>query len=128
LPEGKVQKFNYAGHAFRALTDVSGLRNDFYDILYWSDSTVLCVKRRKNQTELWHSFSDYYIILNNEAYPVSLVGTKNVGVKSALLKILKDKEDQVRSYIRQNKLKFNKSNKEGSLVKVVEYYASLKTN
>jgi hypothetical protein len=128
LPEGKVQKFNYAGHAFRALTDVSGLRNDFYDILYWSDSTVLCVKRRKNQTELWHSFSDYYIILNNEAYPVSLVGTKNVGVKSAALKILKDKEDEVRSYIRQNKLKFSKSKKESSLVKVVAYYASLKTN
>lgn len=128
LPEGKVRKFNYAGHEFRLLNNVTDLKNDFYNILYWSDSTVLCVKRLKNQNELWNTISEYYIILNNQAYPISLVGTKNVAVKSTLLKILKDKEDQVRSYIRQNNLKFTKSNKESSLVKVVEYYASLKIN
>lgn len=128
LPEGKVQKFNYAGHAFKTLTGVDGLRNDFYDILHWSDSTILCAKRRKNQTELWHTISDYYIILNNHAYPVSLVSTKNVGVKASVLRILADKQDQVRAYIRQNNLKFKKSKKENSLIKVVRYYASLKTN
>lgn len=128
LPEGKVQKFNYAGHAFKLLTDVDGLRSDFYDILYEKDSSMLCAKRRKNQSELWRTISDYYIILNSEAYPVSLVNAKNVGVKATLLRIFKDKEDQVRAYIRQNNLKFTKSKKESSLIKVVEYYASLKTN
>jgi len=127
LPEGKVQKFNYAGHAFKNLTGVNNLKDDLYDILYWSDSTILCVKRRKTQSELWHTISDYYIILNNNAYPVSLVSTKSVGVKPAVLRILADREDQVRDYIRQNKIKFSKKKKEQNLIKVIEYYVSLKT-
>jgi hypothetical protein len=127
LPEGKVQKFNYAGHKFRALTGVDGIKNDFYEILYWSDSTVLCAKRRKNQTELWHMITDYYVILNSQAYPVSSVSTKSVGVKASLLRIFSDREEQMRSFIRQNRLKFSKAKKEQSLIKVIEYYASLKT-
>jgi hypothetical protein len=128
LPEEKVQKFDYAGHSFRTLTNVDELRNDFYEILYEKDSTMLCAKRRKNQTELWHTISDYYIILNSQAHPVSLVSTKSVGIKATLLRIFKDKEDKVRTYLRQNNLKFTKSKKESSLKKIVEYYASLKTN
>lgn len=127
LPEGSVQNFHYAGHEFRALTNVAGLKNDFYDILYWSDSTSLCVKRRKNQSELWRMISDYYVILNNKSYPVSSVSTKSVGVKASLLRIFSDREEQMRSFIRQNRLKFSKAKKEQSLIKVIEYYASLKT-
>ena len=128
LPEGKVQKFNYDGHEFKMLTNVSGLNNDFYEILYWSNSTILCAKREKNQTELWHTISDYYVILNNQAHHVSSVSTKSVGVKATLLRIFADREDQMRSFIRQNKLKFSKAKKEQSLVKATEYYASLKTH
>lgn len=127
LPEGKVQKFNYAGHAFKTLTGVNNLKNDFYDILYWSDSTILCAKRRKNQSELWHTISDYYIILNNEAHPINSITTKSVGVKPTVLRILADQEDQVRTYIRQNKIQFSKKEKEQNLIKVIAYYASLKT-
>lgn len=127
LPEGKVQRFYYSGHTFKFLKGVSDLKSDFYEILYWSDSTILCAKRHKNQTELWRTISDYYIILNNQAYPVSIVNTKSVGMKPTVLRILNEKEDQIRSYIRENNLKFTKSKKENSLIKVVEYYASLKT-
>lgn len=127
LPEKKVKKFNYAGHEFKALEGVVNLKEDFYDILFWSDSTILCAKRRKNQSELWRTVSDYYIILNNTAYPVSLVSTKSVGVKPTVLRILADEEDQIRAYIRENKIKFSKAKKEESLIKVVQYYASLKT-
>lgn len=127
LPEGRVQKFHYAGHEFRALVNVDGLKNDFYDVLYWSDSTALCVKRRKNQSELWRMISDYYVILNNQAYPVSAVSTKSVGVKASLLRIFSDREEQMRAFIREKRLRFSKSKKEQSLTKVIEYYASLKT-
>lgn len=130
IPTTKVKRFTYAGHSFQAFVNVNGLKTDFYDVLYGSDSVNLCVKRRKNMTELWRTISDYYIVLNNQAYPVSLVSTKSksVGIKATVLKIFADKEDQVRSYIRQNKLKFTKAKKEKSLQKVVEYYASLKTS
>lgn len=127
LPEGRVQNFNYAGHAFKYLKGVADLKNDFYDILYGSDSTMLCAKRHKNQSELWRTISDYYIILNNQAYPVNVVNTKSVGMKATVLRILHEKEEQIRPYIRENNLKFTKSKKESSLVKVVEYYTSLKT-
>lgn len=125
LPEGKVQKFTCAGHSFRAL-NTGGLKPDFYDVLVWTDSASLVVKRYKKVTELWHTISDYYIIRNEQAYPVSLVTMKTIGVKSAVLNILADQEDAVRAYIRQNRLKFSPKKREQSLVKVVGYYASLK--
>lgn len=126
LPEGKVQQFTYAGHTFRAINK-PGLKPDFYDILVWSDSASLVVKRWKKQSELWHTISDYYIIRNDRAYPVSLVSVKTVGVKAALLEIFRDQKDAVQTYIRQNHIRFSKKKKEQSLTKVVEYYASLKT-
>lgn len=126
LPDGKVQKFTYSGHTFRAL-NVSGLKADFYDILVWTDSASLVVKRWKKQNELWHTISDYYVIRNGEAFPVSLVTMKTVGVKAAVLDIFKDRKDIVRAYIRQNHLKFSPKKREQSLTRVVEYYASLKT-
>lgn len=126
LAEGKVKSFTYAGHTFRSLNTIDQLKPDFYDILYWSDSTSLVVKRKKNQTELWHTISDYYIILNNKAYPVGVYSGKTVGVKAALLDILSDQKTAVRTYIRESKLKFSKKKKEQSLIKLVEYYASLK--
>jgi hypothetical protein len=128
IPEGKVEKFTYAGHTFEALTGIDKLKNDFYEVLYRSDEVMLCVKRRKNQTELWHTINDYYVILKDQAYPVSAIGTQSVGTKNMLLKIFADKKDEVRTYIRQNKLKFGKTTEETSMTKVVEYYASLKTN
>lgn len=124
LPEGKTHSFKYDGHAFKSLVNVNGLKSDFYEILFWTDSTSLCVKRSKNQTELWRMISDYYVILNNEAYPINSL-TKSF--KAALLKIFADREDQMRTFIRQNKLKFSKASKEADLIKAVEYYTSLKT-
>lgn len=125
LPEGKVKTFTYAGHTFRALS-TNGLTPGFYDVMVWKDSASLVVKRWKKQSELWHVISDYYVIKGDQAYPVSLVSVKSVGVKAAVLRIFNDRRDDVRSYIRQNRLKFSKNKKEQSLVKVVEYYASLK--
>lgn len=126
LPEGKVQQFTYSGHTFKSL-NISGLKPDFYDVLVWTDSASLVVKRSKKVNELWHTISDYYVILNDKAYPVSLVTMKTVGVKSAVLEIFNDQREAVRGYIRQNHLRFSPKKREQSLVKVVKYYASLKT-
>jgi hypothetical protein len=126
LPDGKVQKFTCAGHSFRAL-NTKGLRPDFYDVLVWRDSASLVVRRWKKQSELWHTISDYYVIRSGQAYPVSLITMKTVGVRAAVLEIFTDQKDIVRTYIRQNRLKFSPKKREKSLIKVVEYYASLKT-
>lgn len=126
LPSGRVQKFQYAGHSFQALTHVNGLKPDFYDILYWTDNASLIAKRRKNQNELWRTISDYYIVLNSQANPIGVYSAKTVGIKAAVLEILGDQKDAMRSFIRESKLKFTKKKKEQSLIKIVEYYTSLK--
>lgn len=126
LPEGKVQRFTYSGRLFRSLTDVKDLDADFYEILHWTDSAGVVVKRRKNQNELWRIVSDHYVILNNQAYPVNMVSTKSVGTKAAVLRIFADRKSEIKTFIRQQKLKFSSSDKEQSLIKIVEYYSSLK--
>lgn len=130
IPEGKVDRFNYAGHTFERLSGITDLKNDFYEVLYRSasDEVMFCVKRRKNQTELWHTIDDYSVIQKNQAYPLSAIGTQRIGAKSMMLKIFDDKKTEIKTYIRQNRLKFGKTTKEASMTKVVEYYASLKTN
>jgi hypothetical protein len=130
IPEGKVDKFTYAGHTFELLSGITDLKSDFYEVLYRSDAdaVMFCVKRRKNQTELWHTIDDYYVIRNNQAYPVSAIGTQSIGAKNMMLKIFEDKKVEIKAYMRQNRLKFGKTTKETSMTKVVEYYASLKTH
>ncbi len=130
IPEGKVDRFTYAGHTFEYLTGIPDLKNDFYEVLYRSAANehMFCVKRRKNQTELWHTIDDYYVVKNNQAYPVSAIGTQSIGAKNMMLKIFADKKAEIKTYMRQNRLKFGKTTKETSMTKVVEYYASLKTN
>lgn len=127
LPEGKVQKFTYAGHSFEWFSGIHALKDDFYDVLFTDETTILCAKRRKNQTELWRTISEYYIILNDQAYAVKGFTSGSAGgVKQSVFKILKEKEELVRAFIRESNLKFGKSKRESSLVKVITYYAGLK--
>ena len=130
IPEGKVDKFTYAGHTFELITGIPELKNDFYEVLYRSegDAVMFLAKRRKNQTELWHTIDDYYVVRNNQAYPVSAIGTQSIGAKNMMLKIFEDKKVEIKAYMRQNRLKFGKTTKETSMTRVVEYYALLKTN
>ncbi|MDL2255438.1 hypothetical protein LJC44_01730 [Parabacteroides sp. OttesenSCG-928-G06] len=58
-----------------------------------------------------------YVSKDNTCYQVSR--------KSALLKLFPDKKKELEAYIKQNKLKFNKLQKETSILRVVEYYETL---
>ena len=77
LPEGKAQSLPVQGTCSGA--EYWRFEADFYDVLVWPTARAWLLKGIRRVTELWHTISDYYIIRNEQAYPVSLVTMKTIG-------------------------------------------------
>jgi hypothetical protein len=126
LSPQKADSFLINEHTFVQLhaTKTNGLpRDGYFDQLYSGDPGFYAKREKRlssgtGSEELKYiELNSYYIRLNNVYYFVSS--------KSELLDILKDKEDEVKKYIRTNKLNFKK-NLESSLVLSTIYYSQLK--
>lgn len=122
----KVASFDVLGHHFIYIKTGASVNAGFYDELYGGKIQLLCKHDVSMQTE--HLFSggidsyfsptvDYYIYINGEY--------TDVNSKSAFLNALKDKKKSVQQYIRANKLKFNKTDKELAMVAIAAYYDHL---
>jgi hypothetical protein len=126
LSTDKVDSFTIDDHVFVKLkTEKSnGLPSSgFYDQLI-SDEPGLYVNRYKKFVPAtgsidpkYTAYDDYYVRMKNVYYPVD--------GKNALLELFRDHKDDLKKYIRTNKIKFNK-NKESSLVLTTIYYSRLK--
>lgn len=92
------------------------------DVKLFSKPTLVLLPSTYNTAMAAGENSDKYVIENklfiymNE----SLIPVKNS--KSSVLKVFTDKEDQMASYIKENKIKFKEIN---DLILVVKYYDSL---
>jgi len=58
-------------------------------------------------------FNDFFVQKNNSFYPVDN--------ESSFTKIMDDRKDEIKKYIRNNKMKFRKQFEE-SVIKVLTYY------
>jgi hypothetical protein len=126
LSTEKVDSFVISNQLFVRLvaTKLNGLpKNKFYGLLV-SGEPGLYVNRYKRFVAAsgsidakYSAYNEYYICLKNAYYPVN--------GKNELLEIFADKKDEIKKYIRSNKIKFNK-NLESSLVLTVIYYSRLK--
>jgi hypothetical protein len=122
----KVTSFDVLGHHFIYIKTGTSINAGFYDELYGGRIKFLCKHDISIQTE--HTFNggidsyflpaiDYYIYKDGEYTAVNSKGT--------FLTVLKDKRKSLLQYIRANKLKFNKTDKERAMVALTAYYDHL---
>ncbi len=128
LNNEKISGFYVAGHRFVRLQKDSSVNGSvttgFYDLLY-NGSLKVWKKQNKNIQEE-HSGTSieeyieestrYFIEKENNYYPVNS--------KSSALIIMKDKKNEIRQYIKKNKINFSKD-KDQAFVKIAAYYDEL---
>jgi len=127
LIKNRVKSFNLLGHHIinieQDVANPSTPNPGFYDELYGGKIEVLAKRAKSIQhtngfngtIDSYFSPSiDYYLYKNGTYYSISSEGS--------FLKLLKDKKSDLQQYIRANKLKFNKQQKEQSMAQVAAYY------
>ncbi len=123
----KIRGFKLANHSFfRPDADIKfrGLNDTgFYEILYQGKSTVISKKSKKVQyyqgEDIPYQFRTYssYYIYDQEHF-------RKVSSQKDLISVFKTKDNDVRKFIRSNKIKFKK-NREETLIKSAKFYDQL---
>jgi len=126
----RIDSFNILDHEFVRLTadsmNKSGIETGFYESLYMGKTVALFAKRKKIASELikeGHSdlnFKErnYYFIRREDTF-------YEVSDKGSVMNALKDKKKELESFLKKNKIKFNK-NREYAMTMLAEHYESLK--
>lgn len=123
----KIKYLAFEGHKFENFATTEGKEDNIskklYDVLFNGKATLL-VQRIKN---IKHGLKaeDPYSFVEEDAF---FIRNENnlfvVNNRNDVLPALNDKKNEVKAFIRKNRLKFKK-NKEGDLIKTVNYYESL---
>lgn len=117
LNNSKISEFSLGGHRFKRIVDRNDLPGGFYEILFTSNNILLAVKWSKAfKASVWKEEANYVMIDENVSFFRS---------KKQLLKILNDRQTEIRNYIHKNNLDF-KANKSLAFTSLVRYYSSLK--
>lgn len=126
LINDKVSSFDLLEHHFIYIKSGTSVKAGYYDQLYAGKIQVLCKRDESIQQE--HGFNgaitSYFLPLTD--YYIYKNGTyTTVNSKGAFLDVLKDKKKDIQQFIRVNRLKFKKGDKEQAMVKVAAYYDHL---
>jgi hypothetical protein len=127
ISKENVDSFIIDGHHFIRLK--AGHANGtipgdgYYEQLAWNEPAVY-VRREKKllapsgyEDPKYRQYNTYYLKMNNSFY--------EVGGKKELLDLLKDHKDEVKNFIRTNKLNFKKRFEE-AIVRVSVFYSQIK--
>jgi len=128
LDASKIDFFILPGHHFVRLKpseeNENRLPEDFYELLF--DGNVKVYVKRKKQVERSFNAEEPYKFGMYNAYFVYSNGVyKQVSNRNSLLDVFRDKDDAVKTFIKDNKLDF-KNDQEQAIVKTAEYYSKLK--
>jgi hypothetical protein len=123
----KVQSFTVSEHTFvRLIRDENNKINDgFYDRLYDGDLKVYArlvkvYRETLNHQEIIPSYTEgirYYVVKDGIFHTVK--------TKKSVMQILVDRKQEMKTFIRKNRIRF-KTNRDVAIVRVIEYYDSLK--
>lgn len=124
----RVRDFSFSGHRFIRI-DVDQMRNNkaelttgFYEQLYAGKLEILAKRRKTLQTSVnstttvetfFSETNDYYLKKENMYY--------KIGSKGSILKLLKDRKNELQKYLKQSDIKYG-DNPEVAMVKMVSYY------
>lgn len=126
-PSEKIRRFNIGNHFFfRPETEqkFNGLNDTgFYEILYPGKTMVVAKKTKKVQyypgEDLPYQFTSYsnYFIYDQEIF-------REVGSQKELISFYKNKDSEIRKFLRNEKINFKK-NREEVLVRSAKFYDQL---
>lgn len=126
----KVEEFNVMGHYFVNIEEdtLSNVKNGFYDVLSDGAKAKVLIKRRKEinesqnmgRLEKEYDINDIWYIKSSQEYYI-------VKGKNSILKVLADRKNEIKAFLRKNKERF-RNDHEKQLIDVVEYYNSISNN
>jgi hypothetical protein len=129
VPE-KLGYFYIAQHLFVRITADSStpsfITTGFYEKLYDGKLSVFAryLKVAKQSTTVGENFinyvdyNSYYVLLNNTFYKADN--------KNDFLSVMADKKEEVKKYMKENKIKINDKEREASMVRVAAFYSQIK--
>jgi len=130
LLKERVSSFDLLDHHFVNIkpdsTNTNSVSPGYYDQLYGGKIQVLARREKSIQTSQGFAGAlesyflpslNYYLYKNGTYYSVSSEGS--------FLNVLKDKKKDLQQYIKANKLKFKKYQREDAMAKVAAYYDHL---
>ncbi|QJX48868.1 hypothetical protein HMJ29_18915 [Hymenobacter taeanensis] len=125
----KIQAFTLQNHTFVRLvappTPKTPIITGFYDLLFDGNAKLFAkreksLEKRAEQNSVKIIFLEsinYFIYKDNTYYPITSLNN--------FVSLFPENKASLQKYARTNKLKFNKANREVSLVKLAQYNASL---
>ncbi len=123
----QVQSFTILGHTFVRLIrdDNNKISDGFYDQLYHGALKVYA-KHSKAYREKLETQRVIPLFDENTRYYLVKDGTFNVvKTKGSVLQVLNDRKQDVKNFIRKNRINF-RDDRENAIVRVAEFYDTLK--
>jgi|SRR5579872_4390559 len=126
----KIDHFSIGEHLFRYIdADKTASilhKTGFYEVLYQKGSTAILARREKklifpsNREEQAHydQSNAYFLALDGQYF--SIEG------RNDLLDALKDKKNELKQYIRTNRIRFNKRDLENALIRTTDFYLQIR--
>lgn len=129
LVNENVQSFSVTTHRFVRLvadsTTRAVIRTGFYEVLFDSTVQVMAKRAKRMQEHLTQSR------LNVEFTPTDKLFIRKdgqyfpVASKSSVLRLFSDRAKELQKYVQETKLRFNKAQREASIIQLTSYYCSL---
>lgn len=128
LVSSKVSQFSINGHLFKyvhvADTTKSVLKPGFFDVIYDGKEKILAKRIKRKEFSAGNAATEYYFTSKTSYYLQRGDQYFVVNGESDFLNLHKDKRNELKSYIKQQKIKFKKQPEE-AMIRLTRYYDSL---
>lgn len=125
----KVRGFTISGHRFVRLvadsTTRGVIRTGYYEELLGGPVQVLAQRVKRQQEHVNNPHIDVEFTANDRLFLRKAGQYYAVSSKSSVLRPLADRGKEVQQYAQAHKLRFNKAQREASVLALATYYASL---
>ncbi|RFP66249.1 hypothetical protein D0N36_04315 [Hymenobacter lapidiphilus] len=129
LVNEKLDRFTIADHSFERLqadSTAGGLpATGYYEVLAEGPVRLLARRTKRKQERVEGRIVTVEFILTDRLYASKAGRSYSVNSKSAVLKLLADREPEVRAFMRERKLKLLKNQFEKVALVLVNYYNQL---
>ncbi|GAB3650199.1 hypothetical protein GCM10027594_25480 [Hymenobacter agri] len=129
LIDDKLRTFSIEGHRFvRLVADSSNadiIQTGYYELLADGPVQALAKHSKKLYEHLNKPYIDASFVESNRLYMYKAGRYYAVRSKGAALRLLADRGPEMQQYLREHHLRFNKANRENSVVELTRYYNGL---
>jgi hypothetical protein len=129
LLDEKVRGFTISGHRFVRLAADSAtrsiIRTGYYEELLGGPVQVLARRMKTQQEHISQAHVDVEFTAVDKLFVRKAGQYYAVSSKSSVLRLMADRGKEVQKYAQEHKLRFNKAQREASVLALATYYASL---